>query len=111
MPESTIVINEYATMEGCGVPGILIRYIANMEENKVYACLPFWHQANNLNDLAADANEPNSAWWFYKWYAEMNGQLLSVSKENTTAVGLNGIAAIDSAKAAASVLFGGTDGE
>ena len=39
MPESTIVINEYATMEGCGVPGILIRYIANMEENKV-VCLP-----------------------------------------------------------------------
>ncbi len=110
MPESTIVINEYATMEGCGVPGILIRYIANMEENKVYACLPFWHQANNLNDLAADANEPNSAWWFYKWYAEMNGKLLSTSKENTTAVGLSGIASIDSEKATASVLFGGADG-
>lgn len=111
MPESPIVINEYATMEGCGVPGILIRYIANMEENKVYACLPFWHQANNLNDLAADANEPNSAWWFYKWYADMSGKLLSVSKEKTTAVGLSGIAAIDSEKSQLSVLFGGVSGE
>ena len=70
MPEQQVVINEYATMEACGVPGILIRYIAMLEENNASGCLPFWHQANNLNDLAADANEPNSAWWFYKWYAQ-----------------------------------------
>lgn len=110
MPENTIVINEYATMEACGVPGILIRYISMLEHNKTYACLPFWHQANNLNDLAADANEPNSAWWFYKWYADMTGKLLKTTSENTTAVGLNAVAAIDSEKSTASVLFGGVDG-
>lgn len=111
MPESTIVINEYATMEACGVPGMLIRYISMIERNKTYACLPFWHQANNLNDLAADSNEPNSAWWFYKWYAEMTGKLLKTTRENTTAVGLNAIATIDGEKAVSSVLFGGVDGQ
>ena len=111
MPEQTIVINEYATMEACGVPGILIRYIANLEENNAYGCLPFWHQANNLNDLAADANEPNSAWWFYKWYADMSGDRLAVTEENTTKTGLTGVSTIDDNKAVSSTIFGGVDGE
>lgn len=111
MPEQQIVINEYATMEACGVPGILIRYMAMLEENNAYGCLPFWHQANNLNDLAADANEPNSAWWFYKWYADMTGDRLAVTEENTTATGLTGISTIDDEKAVSSTLFGGVDGE
>ena len=106
MPEQTIVINEYATMEACGVPGILIRYIANLEENNAYGCLPFWHQANNLNDLAADANEPNSAWWFYKWYADMSGDRLAITEENTTKTGLTGVSTIDDNKAV-SALFSG----
>ena len=111
MPEQTIVINEYATMEACGVPGILIRYIANLEENNAYGCLPFWHQANNLNDLAADANEPNSAWWFYKWYADMSGDRLAVTEENTTKTGLTGVSTIDDNKAVSSTIFGGVDGK
>ena len=54
-----------------------------IEEHDVYGCLPFWHQANNLNDLTADANEPNSAWWFYKWYADMSGTRKVSTFENT----------------------------
>lgn len=111
MPEQQIVINEYATPEACGVPGVLIRYMALLEENNAYGCLPFWHQANNLNDLAADANEPNAAWWFYKWYADMTGERLAVTEENTTATGLTGISTIDDEKAVSSTLFGGVDGD
>lgn len=111
MPEQQVVINEYATMEACGVPGILIRYIAMLEENNAYGCLPFWHQANNLNDLAADANEPNSAWWFYKWYADMTGDRLAITEENTTLTGLTGVSTIDDEKAVSSTLFGGVDGD
>ena len=56
-----IVVNEYATMDDCGVPGRLVNWIARFEECGFYACLPFWHQANSLNDLASDANESSSS--------------------------------------------------
>ena len=62
-----ICINEYADYAECGVPGRLVNWIARLEDQKIYGCLPFWHQANNLNDLTADANQGNGAWWLYKW--------------------------------------------
>ena len=65
--------NEYAEMAYCGVPGRLVNWISRIEDEKVTGCLPFWHQANNLNDLAASANEGNGAWWLYKWYGDMSG--------------------------------------
>lgn len=109
-PESPIVINEYATMEACGVPGILMRYIQMIEEHDVYGCLPFWHQANNLNDLTADANEPNSAWWFYKWYADMSGTRKASTFENTD-YHFAGLSALDQQKSVSSTLFGGLNGD
>lgn len=109
-PESPIVINEYATMEACGVPGILMRYIQMIEEHDVYGCLPFWHQANNLNDLTADANEPNSAWWFYKWYADMSGTRKVSTFENTD-YHFAGLSALDQQKSVSSTLFGGLNGD
>ena len=44
MPQ--IVINEYAEMKDCGVPGSLVNWIARLEDEKIYGCLPFWQQAN-----------------------------------------------------------------
>lgn len=105
-----IVINEYAEMIECGMPGRLVNWIARLEDEKIYGCLPFWHQANNLNDLAADANEGNGSWWLYKWYGDMSGQTLKVNT-NTTYDALYGLGSIDDAKQSATVLFGGVDGE
>lgn len=104
-----IVINEYAEMIDCGVPGRLVNWIARLEDEGVYGCLPFWHQANNLNDLTADANEGNGAWWVYKWYGDMSGNTLSVSS-NTSYDSLYGLATIDDAKQSSTVLLGGVDG-
>ncbi len=106
-----VVINEYADYSDCGVPGRLVNWIARLEDNQVYGCLPFWHQANNLNDLAAEANQGNGAWWVYKWYGDMSGRTLNVTAENTGFDGLYGVAAIDENKRSASVIFGGADGE
>lgn len=106
-----IVINEYATPECCGVPGRLVNWIARLEDAKVYGCLAFWHVANNLNDLAADANVGNGAWWVYKWYGDMSGQTLKVDTHNTTFDGLYGLASIDDNKKICNVIFGGVDGE
>lgn len=104
-----ICINEYAQGGDCGVPGRLVNWIARLEDNGMYGCLPFWHQANNLNDLTADANEANGAWWAFKWYGDMSGQRLAV-KSNTEYNKLYGLATIDDNKQSGKVLFGGQDG-
>lgn len=105
-----VVINEYATAQDTGVPGRLVNWIARLEDQKLYGCLPFWHMANNLNDLAAEVNEGNSAWWVYKWYGDMSGQTLEVRTSNTTYDGLYGLASIDDNKKRVAILFGGVDG-
>lgn len=104
-----IVCNEYALMKDCGVPGKLVNWISRFEDNELYGCLPFWHQANNLNDLAADDNSGNGAWWVYKWYSDMSGVTLDVTS-NDEYNGFYGVATIDEAKRSASVLAGGVDG-
>ncbi len=109
--EKQVVINEYADYSDCGVPGRLVNWIARLEDNEVYGCLPFWHQANNLNDLTANANDGNGAWWVYKWYGDMSGKALSISTENTTFDGFYGLASIDKSKQSATVVAGGNDGK
>lgn len=104
-----IVINEYATGYDCGIPGRLVNWVARLEDNGLYGCLPFWHQANDLNDLAAEANEGNGAWWTFKWYGDMSGERLAVSS-SAYYDELYGLAAIDDEKGSAKVLFGGQDG-
>ncbi len=104
-----IVINEYATMDDCGVPGRLVNWIARFEDNGYYACLPFWHQGNSLNDLASDANEGSASWWTYKWYGDMSGKLLGV-ESNTDYDELYGLSTIDNNKQNIKILLGGCDG-
>ena len=104
-----ICINEYADYADCGVPGRLVNWIARLEDEKIYGCLPFWHQANNLNDLTADANEGNGAWWLYKWYGDMSGQTVRV-ETNTSYEKLYGVASVDDTKKIATTLLGGVDG-
>lgn len=89
-----IVINEIAQSDECGVPGALVSWLGRLEDAQAYGCLPFWHQADNLNDLAADANEANSAWWLYKWYADMEGQRVKITTDDKYS-GLYGVSTID----------------
>lgn len=105
-----ICFNEYAEMEFCGVPGRLVNWISRIEDEKVTGCLPFWHQANNLNDLAAGANEGNGAWWVYKWYGDMSGTTQPVSS-NTNYDKLYGVSTMDEAKKISTTLLGGFTGD
>ena len=104
-----ICINEYAEMEYCGVPGRLVNWIARLEDEKITGCLPFWHQANNLNDLAAGANEGNGAWWLYQWYGNMSGTTQRVSS-TTSYDKLYGVSTMDEAKRISTTLLGGYTG-
>ena len=107
--EREVIINEYAPPSDCSVPGKLVNWIALFEENKVSGCLPYWHNAGNLDDLAASNNDPNGAWWLYKWYADLSGQTLRL-ETSTRRTELYGLAAADTAKKSASLLFGGAAG-
>ena len=105
--EREIVVNEYATAQQLGVPGSLTSYIGVFEDQKVNACLAYWHVSNNLCDIAADNNEPNGAWWLYKWYGDMSGQTVKINTIDTTVSGLYGVASIDDNKKSANIIFGG----
>lgn len=113
--EPVIFVNESVNFNDIGAPGPLVNWISIFEEKKVYASLPYWGLANSLNELAADSNKPNGAWWVYRWYAQMTGKTLPISLENVRDPGaygrLYGLASIDEEKKIAYTLFGGQDGK
>lgn len=74
--ELPIIITEYGTMAQCGAPGEMLQYVVQMEKTGTYGNVAYWRLANNLCDTAADSNSPNSNWWLYRWYADMEGDLL-----------------------------------
>ena len=68
-----IIVTEYGRMKDNGLPGKMVQYITQIESSKVYADNAFWRLADNLCDVAADDNCPNSNWWLYRWYTDMQG--------------------------------------
>ncbi|MFB7140629.1 CBM35 domain-containing protein [Gottfriedia sp. NPDC056225] len=106
-----ININEYARPRDPSNQGVLLQFLAKFERSKVYGELPYWHMADNLNDLVVGNNQVNGAWWLYKWTAEMKGkQSVEVTPPNVNEMGLEGIATIDQSKKQSQVVFGGTNG-
>ena len=108
--EMEIVVNEYADFTQLGVPGQLARWIALFEDEKATACLAYWHISNNLCDLAASNNEPNGAWWLFKWYAEMSGETLNITTSGAPHTQFYGVASMDENKKSAMAVFGGANG-
>ncbi len=102
-----VCVNEYGQYENLGNPAGLVKYVATLEDNEASGCLAFWNVGNTLDDLAADANEPNGAWWLYKLYAGMSGTTVKCST-STTKINLYGLATMDEAKKTAYALFGGS---
>ena len=80
--ELPIIVTEYGTMEDCGNPATMLHYIIAMEKSGVYGNMAYWRLANNLNDTAADDNSPNSNWWLYRKYAELDGNHLEVTSKS-----------------------------
>ncbi len=71
-----IIVTEYGTMYECGAPSDMVKYISAIEKSGTWANAAYWRLANNLNDTVADNNSPNSNWWLFRWYADMEGYLL-----------------------------------
>ena len=74
-----IVVTEYGDMQTCGNPARMIHFVTNIENSGAWAQMAYWRLANNLNDTAADDNSPNSNWWLFRKYAEMDGKLLETT--------------------------------
>ncbi|ASS97004.1 hypothetical protein [Peribacillus simplex] len=110
-------INEYASTAEIAVGGSLIQYMARYDELKITGALPYWNTANSYGSLLAGQNEPNGAWWLYKWYADMEGDMAKVHVVKANAdgddagPGLYGLSTLDEDKKQASIVFGGTTGE
>ena len=107
-----ISINEYChpthDYEGC--PGASAPFIAKFERNMVQsACISWWftNLPGRLGSLLTSSNQKGGGWWFYKWYGDMTGSMVSVTPPNDNSDGIDGFACLDSNKQYASICMGG----
>jgi len=107
-----IAIEEYATTSQVGVPGALVGYIAQFERAGVNnAELAFWNHYGTLGDTLTDTGgSPNAAYWLYRWYGQMTGNMVTVVPPGTAGSGLDGAASVNSAGNQVNVIFGGGSG-
>ncbi len=107
-----IAIEEYGETSQVGVPGALVGYIAQFERAGVNnAELAFWNHYGTLGDTLTDTGaSPNAAYWLYRWYGEMSGNMVTVVPPGSAGTGLDGAACVNSAGNQVSVIFGGGSG-
>ena len=105
-----ISIEEYGTTSEVGVPGPLVSYAAKFERAGVHdAEMAFWNHYGTLGDTLTDTGaSPNGAYWLYKWYGDMSGNMLVTTPPAQT--GIDGAASLNSAGNQVSVIFGGGAG-
>jgi hypothetical protein len=105
-----IAIEEYGEPSEVGVPGPLVGYIAKFERAGVAnAELAFWNHYGTLGDTLTDTGaSPNAAYWLYRWYGSMTGNMVTTVPPAQT--GLDGAASINAAGNQVSVIFGGGSG-
>ncbi|MGW7540021.1 RICIN domain-containing protein [Streptomyces sp. NPDC054770] len=105
-----IAIEEYGTTSEVGVPGPLASYVAKFERAGVHdAELAFWNHYGTLGDTLTDTGgSPNGAYWLYKWYGDMSGNMLVTTPPAQT--GIDGFAARNGAGNQISVVTGGCTG-
>ncbi len=109
-----ISINEYCDIDHAkeGAPGPSARYIAKFERYKVdSACLSWWftNAPGRLGSLLATDTQKGAGWWFYKWYGDMTGNMVSVTPPNDASNLVDGFACVDSGARYISLLFGGNN--
>jgi hypothetical protein len=109
-----ISINEYSssTHEYEGCPGVLAPFIAKFERNRVYsAAISWWFTGlpGRLGSLLTASNAKGGGWWFYKWYGEMTGDMVSLTPPREHSDGIDGFACLDEDEKYASICLGGSD--
>ena len=111
-----ISINEYSGAGDINVegqPGASAPMIAKFERFAVdSACISYWDvpHPGRLGSLLASNTAKNGGWWFYKWYGDMSGEMVTTTPPTPASpTVLDGFANLDATAGFASVLFGGTN--
>jgi len=107
-----ISINEYCDPDHSleGQPGSSARYIAKFERYKVEsACISWWFvpSPGRLGSLLATNTQKGAGWYFYKWYGDMSGNMVSVTPPTDDSNLVDGAACVDSSARYISFIFGG----
>ncbi|PLV57699.1 hypothetical protein AS006_00725 [Thermotoga sp. SG1] len=100
-----ICINEYALGKELSVPGRLVKWLARLEQSRTDGCLAYWHAAGNFSGLV-EGNVPNGAWWLFREYVNMSGELVAASPSYMS---VSTLAVYDRDRKALKVLLGGDD--
>jgi len=105
-----IDIEEYAAPAEVGIPGSLVGYIAKFERLGIHTAeLAFWNQSGALGDLlTGQGGNPNGAYWLYKWYADMSGDMVTTTPPGNN--NFDAAASVTSDKKELDVITGGTSG-
>ncbi|HKT03141.1 MAG TPA: hypothetical protein VJT31_26735 [Rugosimonospora sp.] len=104
-----IAINEYAWTDEVDVPGRVASYIAKFERAGVASAdRAFWFEYGTVNGLVVNNTQPTGAWWLYKWYGDMAGNMVTTTPATQT--GLDGFAAYDPTRRIVTIAFGNEAG-
>ena len=110
--ELPITINEYcdAKHELEGQPGSSARFIGKFERYKVDSAMITWWfvpYPGRLGSLLASNTQKGAGWFLYKWYGDMEGDMVYVTPPNDNSAQVDGAACVDSEKESISFIFGG----
>ncbi|WP_206683152.1 hypothetical protein [Neptunicella marina] len=105
-------INEYShdTHEYEGAPGVSVPFIAKFERHGVESAnISWWFPAlpGRLGSLLTANNQKNGGWWLYKWYGDMQGDMVKTVPPDDNSDGLDAFANIDLLNNSASIVLGG----
>jgi len=110
--ELPISINEYcdAKHELEGQPGSSARFIGKFERYKIDTAMITWWFVplpGRLGSLLATDTQKGAGWYFYKWYGDMNGDMVNVTPPKDDSNLVDGAACIDEQGKSVSFIFGG----
>jgi hypothetical protein len=98
-----IAIEEYGTTSEVGIPSSMVGYIDKFERAGVHdAEMAFW---NHYGTLGGTGASPNGAYWLYKWYGDMSGNMVVTTPPAQT--GIDVAASVNGAGNQVSVVFDG----
>jgi hypothetical protein len=112
LKELPISINEYcdASHDLEGQPGSSARFIGKFERYKIDSGMITWWFVplpGRLGSLMASDNQPGAGWFLYKWYGDMNGDMVQVKPPNDDSKFIDGAACVNSGEGYISFILGG----
>lgn len=121
MEALAVCINGYGAKSQVGNPAEMIKYVSAIELAGADGCVADWGISAPLCGTAGDSFTPNSNWWLYRWYADMQGKKAVLQERGRTdeflqktyksKAGPSCIASYDETASEITALCGGANGK